>query len=305
MNDNDSKGLSYSAGFFMLFAFVVVGIYVASALSISVWTVFTGRSVQEMQKGLTNPAFGNVAKAIQAITAVSSFFLPTLLVAFLLNKRPIKLLGYSTKIKGNQIGLTVAILIAALFVSSSLSYFNNIIPLPSDWRTTFDKWESSYNDEITAIVGLQSPGEFIIALIIIGFLQALCEETFFRGGLQNFMTRSTHRPFFSIIVVSLIFSAFHISWYGFFSRFFLGVILGLIYEYSGSIWLCIIAHFLNNALAITALYVNQLQGKPLKDTITDHGDTLWGLIAIPVVIGLMTVFKRISYRSTTLSRQTY
>jgi len=295
MYGKHSQGISYTAGVFMLIAFMVAGIFVASAISIPIWTSMTGQHIKAMEKGLSNPAYGNVARILQTITAIVAFLLPTLLTAFLLNRRPMKLLGYSSGIKLSQFGLVVLIMIAALVVSVSLSYFNNIIPVPPTWRVAFDRWENSYNDQVAAIIGLHNPFEYILALVIMGFLPALCEETLFRGGLQNFLTRSMGKPLLSIIIVSIIFSAIHFSWYGFLSRFFLGFILGFIYQYSGKIWLNIFAHFLNNALAITALYIDQVQGKPLKETITEHGGSFWGLIALPAVISLLLIFKRISF----------
>jgi uncharacterized protein len=141
---------------------------------------------------------------------------------------------------------------------------------------------------------LNSPGEYILALIIMAFLPALCEETLFRGGLQNFLTRSTKMPWLSIIIVSLLFSAAHFSYYGFLSRFFLGMVLGLLYQYSGKIWLNIIAHFFNNAFALTALYIFKMQGKPLKEAIADNSSSWQGIFALPVLIGLFYLFYKMT-----------
>ncbi|HET6994021.1 MAG TPA: CPBP family intramembrane glutamic endopeptidase [Chitinophagaceae bacterium] len=294
MFDTDSKGISYTAGFFMLIAFVIAGIVITSLISIPIWTGMTGKPITEMEKTLTDPAYGNVSRILQSLTAIVAFFIPTVFTAWLLNRRPMKLLGYVNGIKPIQVGLVVVIMIAALAVSSALSYLNEIIPLSQDWKAFFTRLENTYNDQVTAIIGLKSTGEYILALVIMGFLPAVCEETLFRGGLQNFLTRATRMPWLSIVFISIIFSVVHLSWYGFLSRFFLGFLLGFIYHYSGRIWLNIIAHFLNNAIAITALYVYHLQGKPLKDIITDHGETLWGLAVLPVVIFLLMVFKRVS-----------
>lgn len=298
MFDTDSKGISYTAGFFMLIAFVIAGIVVTSLITIPIWTGMTGKPIKEMEKALTDPAYGNLSRILQTITAIVAFFVPTVFTAWLLNRRPMKLLGYVNGIKPVQVGLVVLIMIAALAVSSSLSYVNEIIPLPQYLQTLFTRLENTYNEQVTAIIGLNSPGEFILALLIMGFLPALCEETLFRGGLQNFLTRATRMPWLSIIFISIIFSVVHLSWYGFLSRFFLGFLLGFMYHYSGRIWLNIIAHFLNNAIAITVLYVYHLQGKPIKELITEHGGSFWGLAALPVVIFLLLVFKRISNHRT-------
>src|SRR5258705_5629586 len=292
MYDNDSKGISFTAGFFMLIAFTVAGIVVASIISIPVWTSMTGRPFAEMENGLANPAYSNVAKLLQSVQAIFGFFIPAVVTASLLNRKPFRLLGFLPGIKFSQAGLVVLIVGASLIVSASLSYFNNIIPLPGSWRTIFDKWESNYNEQVTAIIGLHNTAEYILALIVMAFLPALCEETLFRGGLQNFLTRAAKVPWISIVVVSLIFSAVHFSWYGFLSRFFLGMILGFLFHYSGKIWLNIWAHFLNNAIAITAFYIYQVQGKLLKETISDNGNSFWGILMLPVVIGLLLLFQR-------------
>lgn len=304
MYDNDSKGISFTAGFFLLIAFTVAGIFVASIISIPVWTGMTGRPIAEMAKEMSNPAYSNAAKALQSIQAVFGFFIPALVTAWLLNRQPLKLLGFSPGIKISQAGLVVLIMGASLVVSASLSYFNNIIPIPGSWKVTFDKWENSYIEQVTAIIGLNNSGEYILAIIVMAFLPALCEETLFRGGLQNFLTRSTKIPWLSILIVSIIFSAVHFSWYGFLSRFFLGVILGFIYHYSGKIWLSILAHFLNNALAITVIYIYKMQGKPLKEAIADNGGgSYWGILLLPVVIGLLLFFKRLSYGSALFTKR--
>jgi hypothetical protein len=49
-------------------------------------------------------------------------------------------------------------------------------------------------------------------------------------------------------VVGLVFSLFHGQFYGLFSRWLLGVILGYLAIWSGSIWPAVAAHFTNNAL---------------------------------------------------------
>ena len=299
MYDVNSKGISYTAGFFMLIAFTIAGILLASLISIPVWTNMTGLSFKNMEKGMSNPANSDAAKVLQVITAIVGFFLPAVVTASLLNRKPLKLLGFSRGIKINQTGLVLFIMVASLFVSASFSYFTDIIPIPESWRTLFDKWENNYNEMAAAIISLNNTFEFILALIIMAFLPALCEETLFRGGLQNFLTRSTKVPWLSILIVSLIFSAVHFSYYGFLSRVFLGAILGIIYQLSGKLWLSIIGHFINNALAITVLYIYKTQGKSLDDAIAETNDSYWGILALPVVIGLLLVFKRTSFNQKT------
>jgi membrane protease YdiL (CAAX protease family) len=204
------------------------------------------------------------------------------------------LIGFYGKINWKQVGLVFIIMIVALFVSGFFSYVNEMIPITESLKLKFSKMEADYNKQVEAIIGLNNAGEYILALIIMAFLPALCEETLFRGGLQNFLTRSIRMPWLSIIIVSILFSLAHFSFYGFLSRFFLGAVLGLLYQYSGKVWLNILAHFFNNAFAITALYIYKLQGKSLEDAINDKASTFWGILALPIIIVLVIIFKKIT-----------
>lgn len=295
MYDSNSRGISYTAGFFILILFVVAGIILAGLISIPVWTDMTGTSFDAMSKEMDNPAYADAAKVIQVITATVGFFLPAFLTAFLLNKKPMKLLGYSGKPRINQIFLVFFIMLFGLLVSTGLSYFNNHLPISEALRHKFDKMESDYNSGVESIISLNNFSEYLFALFILAFLPAVCEETLFRGGLQNFLTRATKSPWLSIIIVSILFSLAHWSYYGFLSRLFLGIMLGLLYQYSGKIWLNILGHFLNNAIAISLVYyyINQ-QGKSLKEAMNDNTESYLGIFALPVVIGLLVWYYQVS-----------
>ncbi len=294
MYDSNSKGISYTAGFFMLIAFAVAGVFMATLISIPVWTSMTGLGLKDMENGMNDPANSNAIKVIQSVTFLVGFLLPAIFTAFLLNRKPMDLLGFSKKINWKQIGLVCAIIAAAMFAATFFSYLNERLPISESLKLRVDKMESNYNEQVEAIIGLNSFGEYILALIIMGFLPALCEETLFRGGLQNFLTRSTKMPWLSIIIVSILFSALHFSFYGFLSRLFLGVILGLLYHYSGRLWLNIIAHFINNAAAVSLIYYLKTQGKSIKEAVGDQDSTWWGVFLLPAVIGLFIVFRKIA-----------
>lgn len=58
----------------------------------------------------------------------------------------------------------------------------------------------------------------------------------------------------AIIFTGVLFSMMHGEFYGLLPRFVLGVFLGYIAYYSGSIWPAVAAHFLNNALALMSAH---------------------------------------------------
>lgn len=297
MYDSNSKGISYTAGFFILIGFVVGCIVLAGIISIPIWTSMTGTNFEKMTTEMENPAYANAYKVIQIVTAVIGFFVPAWLTAFLLNRKPMKLMGFSGTPKWMQLFLVVLIVFFGLMVSTGLSYFNSHLPISTEMKAHFDKMEADYNNGVESIISLNNFTGFLLALFILAIMPAICEEALFRGGLQNFLTRSTKKPWVSIILVSILFSLAHWSFYGFLSRFFLGIMLGLLYQYSGKIWLNIFAHFLNNGIAITVLYVYTLNGTPLKEAMNEDSESFWGIFALPVVIALFVWFWKISKKN--------
>lgn len=302
MYDNHSRGISYSAGFFMLIAFAIASLVVASFISEFIAEKMTGVDFKLIRENLGNPAYANALKVVQIVNAVVGFLLPTILTAQMLSRQPFELLGFSPKVRAQQVGLVFLIIGTAIVVASGFSYLNSEIPLPSAWEIEFQKLEENYIQQVESIIKLRNTQDYVIALIIMAFLPALCEETLFRGGLQNFLGRGIRSPWVAIIIVSALFSVVHISFYGFLSRFFLGIILGCLFHYSGKLWLSILGHFIYNATAITVMYVYLKKGIPLREAAnTDVGvGGWWGLVVLPVVIGLLILFKRISIRNKRL-----
>jgi len=101
----------------------------------------------------------------------------------------------------------------------------------------------------------------------------------------------------AIVIVSIIFSVAHFSFYGFLSRVFLGMMLGAIYHYSGKLWLSILAHFINNAIAISVVYATKMNGKSVAEAMNDSSDASWyGIFALPFLVALFYFFRKITVR---------
>jgi uncharacterized protein len=294
MYDKHSKGISYSAGFFMLVAFSIAGLIFAFKISGQLWVEMTGKKIEALTSANFDPADSWVFKLIQGINQVLGYFIPTVLTAVLLTRKPMRLLGFVKGFKLSQAGLTILIMIIAILASAGLSYINRSIPIPEVWQTFFDKMERDYSKQVESIISLNSPFDLITSLFFMALLPAICEETLFRGGLQNFLARSTKNPVVAIIIVSLIFSAVHFSYYGFLSRFFLGIVLGCLYQFSGKMWPNILAHFLNNAIALGALYWLHKQGKTVSQAMSETEASWWGLLAIPLAFVLLKYFQKVS-----------
>lgn len=91
-------------------------------------------------------------------------------------------------------------------------------------------------------------GLFLFAVVIAPF----CEELLFRGVLYNALKRRFGHGW-AAPVSGAIFALVHASTLGFIPRWVIGWLLANMYHRSGSLWVPVIAHAMNNALAFFML----------------------------------------------------
>ncbi len=94
------------------------------------------------------------------------------------------------------------------------------------------------------------------------------EEILFRGIVQGDLT-NRYRAGGAIFIASLLFGLVHMQILQSINAFFAGLVMGLIYYRSGSLWCVILIHMLNNALSIVLGYVlpEEQRLTPLRDLI--------------------------------------
>ncbi len=294
MYDAHSKGIPYSNGFFLLIGLWIAGFFLGGLLSLPVWIVMTGKSVMSIPEGLFDPKNVDAIRVIQVVSTATTFFLPAIITAFILSRRPAKLLRFTMRFNYRQLLLMLGIMLTAAVTAALLAQLNEWIPLPENTKDYFKTLEDNYTRQVEALTNIRTLGDYGISLIMIALLPALFEETFFRGGMQNLLTRWTERPWVAILLTSVIFSSIHLSYYGFLPRLCLGMVLGLIFYYSRSLWLSISAHFFNNAVAVTQMYVLIRQGKTAKEAMQDSYPVWLGILGAVLLIILLIWFKKIS-----------
>jgi len=88
---------------------------------------------------------------------------------------------------------------------------------------------------------------------------------------QRIFSNWTQNPHWGIFISAFIFSAIHFEFYGFFPRLILGMMFGYFLYWSGSIWLPILAHFVNNGIAVITFYL--ISSGRLNEKMADIGST--------------------------------
>lgn len=102
-------------------------------------------------------------------------------------------------------------------------------------------------------IPLSNFGQFLLAVLLLAVLPAVCEELVFRGVIYNGL-RQRFSFKTTLLLSSLMFAFMHLSIYKTFYQIILGVILALLVFYTGTIAYGIVFHFINNFTIILLTY---------------------------------------------------
>jgi hypothetical protein len=124
-----------------------------------------------------------------------------------------------------------------------------MMPVYQQLRSWSDMVEQFYR---TSFAGT-TPWEAVRALLIGAVVPAFAEEVLFRGLLQRSL-EEVYPIRRAVIVTAMIFGILHFNPLSVVPLILIGAYLGFLAYYTQSLALPIVAHFLNNAIAIVALY---------------------------------------------------
>lgn len=192
------------------------------------------------------------------VQGVLMFLLPAISIAVWSDAHPATFLKIGQLPNTNRlcwISLSL-IVISAPFIGL-LTTLNNQIVLPESFAS-IETWMRTMEDSaMTAIDTLMresSLSNVLLNLLLIAVVPAVCEEFFFRGAFQQLLQQWTRSAHAAVWTAAFVFSAIHVQFFGFVPRLILGALLGYIFLYTRNLWIPIIVHFLNNALAILNFY---------------------------------------------------
>jgi membrane protease YdiL (CAAX protease family) len=280
------------AQFFIFLSLVLSGLLIlVGMIGTLVVMKLTGVSLAELQ----NPDGWNEADArylylirlLLAVQFVGLFLAPVLVFAYLSDPKPARYLGLR---KAPLLFFVVGILvmIAAIPLSEYLGFLNQRINFPDGIEDWLKKAESQAQRQTLMLLQKRSVSDLLLNIVIVAGFAGIGEELFFRGVLQRLAIWGFKNVWLAIIVTAFLFSALHLQFYGFFPRFLLGILLGAIYWYSGSLWPAIVAHFLYDALLITLAYFNpQLITDEQAPLITAAPLTVTAFVSAVVTAGLL------------------
>ena len=262
------------------------GAFVISSVLMAGFIFAKGLPINTDGLDWTKPEMVSVMKWIQGISSILIFLLPAILYARItFTGRPLYFLGLKKAEKSGMYGLAVLCIILAFPLVIWLGELNQHIPLP-EWMTAMEK---DTLKQMEALLNVNKPIDIVVNVFIIAVLPALCEELCFRGALQRILIHCTKSPWGGIIITSVLFSALHLQFQGFLPRMFLGIVLGALYWYSGSLWTSILAHFVNNGVQVVAVSF-----APQYATENPEMPVFAGLISAVIVFVILWIYGRLS-----------
>ena len=253
-----------------------------------------GVSVDDIQQlNLEKPGVFTALKWLQAVLSLAIFLIPAIVFAYLSDRRPFTYLGHKAPQPSSYWWLGVTLMLLAYPAASWLNLVNQQIQLPAAFKTMEASMRLAEDNAIKLMKGflvMDGPTDLIAMLLLIAVLPAICEEFFFRGVLQRLFIQISRRPWIGIIITAVLFSAFHGQFFGFFPRLLLGILLGAIYWYSGSIWPAVLGHFINNAVQVILVYRNKayIDQEPVIEPV-------YVILSVLAIIGIIWYMQRISH----------
>lgn len=248
-------------------------------------------------------------KWIQLSQTIALFLVPSLLVAYLVSKSPIKWLKLDTRPELKSALWAIGIMLVALPAINLLAHLNQQMVLPT-WLSGVEEWMKSKEAEAEWLtkqfMSATTIGGLLVNLFLMAVLPALSEEITFRGVLQRLLSpkNSSLNSHLSIWLTAIIFSAIHMQFYGFIPRMLLGALFGYMFVWTGSLWVPMLMHFVNNGMAVLLYYIaNRAAWDMDKVDAVGTGNTLWlGVVSLVLTIVGIYMFRRSTTMRSASSR---
>lgn len=231
----------------------------------------------------------NFYKILQVVSATVLFILPAAIFCRFMRDERNAFLNMNAAPHFYFALTAAACILFALPAVSGLELWNQMIHLPQSFSST-ETWmrtKETAAEKITLMFFQdKSVAGLIVNLLVMAFVAALSEEIFFRGLLQQMLIKNKINPHVAIIITAILFSAFHLQFFGFIPRMFLGIVLGYLYYITQNLWVSIIGHFCNNAFAVIAVHF--YDGPPNQEPVS----IIFVLLSLAMVIGQLVMLQK-------------
>ena len=267
-------------GMFALLGWFIVGQLLAS-LVIYLFSIFTPASIIDAYGTLVSyplsflpPMLFAARKSIQ-----NSLFEP----GFKLNS------SNWGPFKGWQIVLITVVLSFATMISADLpNYYNFKL-------TQSVPGLKAFYDLINAIMEKMTNGPFWSSFLLVAIFAPIFEEWLCRGMVLRGLLGNGVKPVWAIVISAAFFAVIHMNPWQALNAFIIGMVMGYVYYKTGSLWLTMLIHFVNNGFAVVCAQIPSL--KDYDFWIDMMGKNTYAVVyvlgVVALIMCLVLAFKRI------------
>lgn len=284
------QGSSYYTQLVITLVIVFTMLFISSFISLGIAIPLYHLDITDLDNLMTNlndPRTIAVLKFSQIIVSLSGFVFSALLLAYLFsgNTHQYLRMDKNPQVKFSIIAfflvLVVFPLINMIGALNSELHFPEFLKEFENYLAQQDQTNERLMESFLADSNLRG---LFVNIVMIGIIPAVGEELFFRGVVQTIFSRMTKNQHWGIWIAAVIFSLIHMQFTGFFPRVLLGAMFGYMLIWSGSMWVPIFAHFVNNVSAVIMYYfVNT--GRLNKETL-EYGATtdVWPFVLVSAIL---------------------
>lgn len=268
----------------VILTMILISSFVAALFAVPLY----GLDIEQMSSLMTDfgdPRSMAILKYLQIIASLFGFVFSGLLLAYIFSDNSSKYL-WLEKVPKYKYAIAAVLLI--LIVSPLINFIgelNSYLQLPDYLGGRYFESQDRQNEALMErfLADTNFKGLFI-NVVMIGIIPAVGEELIFRGVLQNIFSKWTKNYHWGIWIAAAIFSLIHVQISGFFPRMFLGAMFGYLLVWTGSIWIPILAHFMNNVSAVI-MYFLVNKGQLSKDAL-EYGSTIdaWPFVILSALL---------------------
>lgn len=299
------KSKSPGGQLLLLTGICIFSFFIVSLIGTGILATMTGIKLTELSDiskwDYSKPEIIFLIRGMQVVQFIGLFVIPVFVCSRLFSTDAGKYLGFKRPSNNLYYVVAIAILIAAIPLVNFLGEINQLVHFPKAIEGWMKRSEEEAAKTVNALLAKRTIKDLLINFICIAGLAAVGEELLFRGMVQRLFIKMFKNPWPGIIIAALLFSAMHLQFYGFLPRFALGILLGAIYWYSGSLWTAIVAHFVYDALVILLVYFNPEMMKEDK-TGAAANIALIGSISFVMVVLLIEWMRK---KTTTTYAEVY
>jgi membrane protease YdiL (CAAX protease family) len=308
MNKNTGRFNLYNeAPLYQIFVSLLIILGVGFTLTIILLIaglIISGIDLSVLDKPAVSLSISDIAfmKYLLIVQDISLLIIPSIIILKLM--RP----GSEAKLTEFRIPqlkevILVVILAFCLFpITSFTGKINSAMHLP-DWLSGVEQWmirqEDKSDNLIESLIAAKTFPVLILNLFLIAVLPAAGEELIFRGVFQKIFYKLFRSGHLAIWFSAILFSTLHFQFFGFIPRLILGLVFGYLFFWSGTLWMPVVSHFVNNAFPV---FLSYIQDKGHLNTQTDF--PLWQqaitmMLSVAICMVILCYFrgKHISYKS--------